>query len=189
MALIADYARQPRVMGAVDTYHNGSESDIFANPELQYPNDAVVSDISKQVKEVVKVKNDNYTPGSDTETSLYVGLVGIASVAAGIALCCLALGAISTGFGAAAIVIGAAVILLAIKLLRKARSKAGNEVKVEQVFDAAIHQGIGKTIQRHQDIVTGRGRADDDIEMGRLGRGYRRQPLVANAPPIPRNDW
>lgn len=153
-------------------YRNGYESDILANPALQYPKHDVVTDITKQVKNVIEVKNANYTPSSDQETGIYVGLVGVAAAIAGIVLCSLATAAMVSGFGAAAIVVGAAVTLLAIKLIKKAREKAGNEGKVEAVFDAAMHQGVGKTIQRYQDRAEGRGRVAEDMDDRR--RDYRR---------------
>lgn len=178
-------------------YNNGYESHILADPALQYPNDQVVTDITKQVKNVIEVKNANYTPSSDQETGIYVGLVGLAAAVAGIVLCSLATAAMVSGFGAAAIVVGAAVILLAMKLIKKAREKAGNEDKVEGVFDAAMHQGVGKTIQRHQDRLEGRGRAAED--MGDRRRDYRRDdqafvPFRERRLPQPQgeavgNDW
>jgi hypothetical protein len=167
-------------------YNNGYESDILARPELQFPREDVVRDITKQVKDVVKVKDDNYTPKSDKEMGTILAIGAAALIVAGIVLAALA---ISTGFGAGAIAVGAALGFIAYKILSKADAKVKNEEQVELVHDHAMHHRIGKVIQQYQDTDAApvghqRGRPARQRDAFVFNHGAAPAPVAAAAP-----DW
>lgn len=142
-----------------------ADSAMLANPALQYPNEGLVEELHKGVKEVVLTQKDNFNPGKEKLISTVLAVLSaVAFAIAGVAFGVLH----ATGVGVAVTGIALLVGGLACYSWSVAADKVKEEEKVGKVYDHASFHRIGRTFQKHDPQT-------ETLERARGPRAYRPQ--------------